>query len=406
VVKIALLQNRTLQAAFNELGITEAQLVQSTLPANPLLSLGQLGNHAVLEIERTLLVNLLSLLTLPQRKEIAEVKLKIAQLRAIDEVLKTASEARRAYVSAATSKQLVRFLEETYLSAKTTSKLFMRLGETGAVNKLDQAREHVYTAEIAGKLAQARLMYQVDLEKLTRAMGLAAPYAFALAPLDALPMTTPNLLHIEQEAVSRRVDLTLARLDVETAAKQAGLTQATRYMNVLELRGRDNLDRSFMTDSTTGLVTTDKTRRAGVEVELMVPLFDWGQARSQEAKEGYLRAVNRLYAKAVMVRSEAREAHARFKAAHQIALHYKSQILPLRKIIQDAQMLRYNAMLIDIMPILAENRQRINAHSEAINALKAYHLAKAELKTAVIGGGVVNAALATSPSGEQAQGGH
>lgn len=390
-VRIALLQNRNLQAAFNELGITEAQLVQSTLPNNPIFSLGQIGNNAVIEVERTLLVNVLSLLTLSKRVDIAETKLKAAQLKAIEEVLKTANNARRAYISAASTKQLVAYLEETHFSAQTVSKLFVRLGETGAANKLDQAREHIYTAEVAGKLAQSRLTLKADMEKLTRAMGLYEQSHFALTPLASLPASIPNLHHIEQDAVSRRVDLAFARLEAEMAAKQAGLTEATRYLNLLEIKGFDMLERSI--DATTG--ETDKTRRSGVEVELMIPLFDWGQARSAESKERYLQAVNRLYAKAINVRSEAREAHARFKGAHQIARHFQSQILPLRKTIQEEQMLRYNAMLIDIVPVLAENRQRIASNIEAINALKDYHLARADIKTAVIGGGVSGGSGAT-----------
>jgi outer membrane protein TolC len=65
-------------------------------------------------------------------------------------------------------------------------------------------------------------------------------------------------------------------------------------------------------------------------------------------------------------------------------------------------MLRYNAMLIDIVPVLAENRQRIASNIEAINALKEYHLAKADIKTAVIGGGVSagsGATVSAAPSG-------
>jgi outer membrane protein TolC len=189
---------------------------------------------------------------------------------------------------------------------------------------------------------------------------------------------------------------------VEAAAKQVGLTQTAGYLNLLEVKGFDILEREI--EAATG--ETHKTRRSGVEIELMIPLFDWGQARSREGKERYMQAVNRLYAKAVNVRSEAREAHARYKGAHQIASHFQRQILPLRKIIQEEQMLRYNAMLIDIVPVLAENRQRIASNIEAITALKNYHLAKSDLKTAVIGGGITsqNSDISLTPSASK--GGH
>jgi outer membrane protein TolC len=396
-VYLALKNNRMLQAAYNELGITEAQLVQSTTPSNPVFSLGQIGNNMAVEVERTLLINILQLLTLPSRINIAETKLKAAQLKAIEEVLRVSAETRRAYITAIASRKTVSYLEEAHNSAKTTSKLFMRLGETGAVNKLDQAREHVFTAELAAKLANARLTHKTDMEKLVRAIGLeentiSVPRDFAAAP------AMKSLKHIEQDALNRRIDLQMLKFDVEANAKQAGLVDATKFVNLLEVKGFDILDR----DLTSG----NKSRKTGAELEFQIPLFDLGQAKSAESRERYMQSLNKLYAKIALVRSEAREAHARFTGTAQIMRHYQKEVLPLRKTIQEQQMLRYNAMLIDILPVLAENRQRITSNIEAINAARDYHLAHSELKTVVIGGGVSNAAIASSSPSSAPQGGH
>jgi outer membrane protein TolC len=58
---IALLNNSALQAAFAELGVTEAQLVQAVTPLSPTLSFTQISNNASLEIERNIIVNLTSI---------------------------------------------------------------------------------------------------------------------------------------------------------------------------------------------------------------------------------------------------------------------------------------------------------------------------------------------------------
>ena len=73
-VQIALLNNRGLQAAYSELGISEAQMVEASLPPSPTISLARIVATGELEIERQILQNVLGLLTLPRRKEIAEAK--------------------------------------------------------------------------------------------------------------------------------------------------------------------------------------------------------------------------------------------------------------------------------------------------------------------------------------------
>ena len=71
-VQIALLNNRGLQAAYNELGISEAQMVEASLPPSPAFALSKLFTSAQFEIERQIVQNVLGLLTLPRRREIAE----------------------------------------------------------------------------------------------------------------------------------------------------------------------------------------------------------------------------------------------------------------------------------------------------------------------------------------------
>src|SRR6478735_816632 len=55
-VQIALLKNRGLQAAFNDLGVSEADYVQTSLPPSPTVSLARLGGSLELEVERQILI--------------------------------------------------------------------------------------------------------------------------------------------------------------------------------------------------------------------------------------------------------------------------------------------------------------------------------------------------------------
>ena len=123
-----------------------------------------------------------------------------------------------------------------------------------------------------------------------------------------------------------------------------------------------------------------------------MPLFDFGEARLRQAEETYMQAVNRLTAKAVNVRSEAREAYQRYRAAYDIARQYQREVLPLRKIISDETLLRYNAMQIDVFALLAESRQRITSSVAAIEAQRNFWLASANLGAAMSGGGMTKRA--------------
>jgi outer membrane protein TolC len=117
-----------------------------------------------------------------------------------------------------------------------------------------------------------------------------------------------------------------------------------------------------------------------------IPIFDFGEVRVREAGETYSRAMNRLAEKAVNVRSEARDAYRVYRSAYDIASHYQREILPLRKIISDETLLRYNAMLIDVFTVIEEARRRILTAAAAIEAKRDFWIAKTDLEAAVIGG--------------------
>ena len=150
---------------------------------------------------------------------------------------------------------------------------------------------------------------------------------------------------IEVEAVRRRVDLQMSRVELDTLAKSFGLTQATRFINILEGGYASKLEK----DKETG----ESARLRGFDVTLQVPLFDFGEIRVRHAEANYMQAVNRLLELAVNVRSEARDAYRVYRSSYEVAGHYQREVLPLRKIISDETLLRYNAMQIDVFALLA-----------------------------------------------------
>jgi outer membrane protein TolC len=399
-VQVALLGNRELQAAFNALGLSEAAMVQASLPPNPTFSLERIAGVGAVEIESRVVGSLLTLASLPARAEIAADRFRQAQLQAAADTLRVASEARRAFYRAVAARALVGFLEQARETGETAAQLAKRLGETGAMNKLDQARNQVFYAELVAQLAAARQRATSERERLVRALGLwGDDLGFSLpGQLPPLPRVR-SLASVEIEAVRRRVDLQMARIEADLLAKSYGLAGATRFVNLLNVAGISKKTRE----------NGETVRERGFELEFQIPLFDFGEVKIRQAEESYLQAVNRLVAKAVNVRSEAREAYQAYRAAHDIARHYRREVLPLRKIISDETLLRYNAMQIDVFTLLSEARQRIASTSTAIEGERDFWLAETNLGAAVLGGNAGGASpesSATTTAAAEGPGGH
>jgi outer membrane protein TolC len=377
-VQIALLNNRDLQAAYNTLGLSEAAFVQASLPPNPTFSLSRIAGSGGFEIEGKIVASVLNLATLPARAEIAQDRFHQAQLQAALETLRVATEARRAYYRAVAARAMTSFLEQARGTGEAAAELAKRLGETGAMNKLDQARNQVFYLELVAQLATARQRAASERERLIRALGLwGAELDFKLpGSLPALPSRPRVLEAVEVEAVARRIDLQMARIEAALLAKSYGLTNASRFITLLDAGGIAKKTRE----------NGDTLREYGFEVELQIPLFDFGEVKVRQAEESYRQAVNRLLAKAVSVRSEARDAYRTYRASYDLARHYRRDVLPLRKIISDETLLRYNAMQIDVFALLIEARQRITATSAALDAERDFWLAATDFSAALIGG--------------------
>ncbi|MCV9938982.1 TolC family protein [Boseaceae bacterium BT-24-1] len=407
-VQVALLSNRGLQAAFNELGIAEAQMVAASLPPNPRFGISKLSGRFEVEIERQIVGSLLALLTLPARAEIAGDRFKTAQLRAVEAVLRLAADARRQYYRSVAANAQVAFYQEAKSSADAASELFKRLGESGGVNKIDQAREFAFEAELTVQLAQARQQQSQERERLIRQLGLwGGDLKFRLGSLPPLPRLQ-SVKAIEAEALRKRLDIQIARAELDTLAKSLGLANATRFVNDIDLLGRRTYDRGRSINDH-GHVERESSRSRTLELEIDIPIYDFGQSKVALAEQTYMQAANRLAEKAVNARSEAREAYTAYRANYDITRQYQNNVLPLRKIIQDQSLLHYSGMLNDVTDLITDARNRILSNVAAINARRDFWLAHTDFKHALIGGGSGgggSATVAAAGGGDAGGGGH
>jgi outer membrane protein TolC len=374
-VQVALLNNRELQAAYAELGIAEADLVQAGRLRNPGFSYGRSTRGDEVEIEQKFIFDLLGLITMPVRSRLERRNFELAQIEAVARTLQLAADTRKAYFRALASQEGARYAEQVNEAAGASAELARRMAAVGNFSKLDHAREQVFHAEAVAQLGRARQTALAERERLTQLMGLWGEDAgFKLGErLPDLPPQARDEADLEARALKQRLDVQASLRAAEGVAASLGLTRTTGFVSVLELgilRSRE----------------TGQPVKRGYEIEIRLPLFDWGGARTARAEHTYMQAVNRAADTAVRARSEVREAYGAYRTSYDLARHYRDEIVPLRKRIGEENLLRYNGMLISVFELLADARQQVAAVNAYIEALRDFWIADANLKLALGGG--------------------
>jgi outer membrane protein TolC len=373
-VQVALLNNRGLRASFAELGITEAEVVQAGRLPNPGFSFARLKRGDEVELERGFHFNVARLIAMPLIQQLEARRLARVQADTTLAVLALAADTRKAYIQALAAEETVRYMQQVRQTAEASAELARRMQQVGNFNKLQRAREQAFYADAALNLARAEQVRRSTRERLTRLMGLWGPQtAFELpARLPDLPARPEDRPDIEAVALAQRLDVQGARLAAEQTARNLGLTKATRFVNVLELGVVHNSSNEAPT-------------QRGWEIGVELPLFDWGDARVARAEAVYMQAVDRAAETAINARSEVREAYAAYRSAYDIAEHQRDELVPLRKLIAEENLLRYNGMLIGVFELLADARLQIASVNRYIESLRDFWIAQADLELALIG---------------------
>jgi outer membrane protein TolC len=335
------------------------------------------------------------LLTIPLRSRIESSRFEQAKLAAAEEAVRIAADTRRAYFSAVAAHQTAQYMEQVAAAAEAGAELAQRMARAGNWSRLDQAREQAFYADAMAQVARARHQAVAAREQLTRLLGLWGKQAAFTLPerLPDLPGTPRQAEDFEAQAMRQRLDLQMARREAEATAGALGLTRATRFINVLHA--------GYVNSSETGA-----PRANGYELELELPLFDWSGARTARAEAVYMQSVHRTADTAIRARSEVREAYSAYRTAYDVAVHYRDEIVPLRKKISDEMLLRYNGMLSGVFELLADARAQIGSVNAAIEAQRDYWLAETDLHAAINGSGGGTPRPGTSAPAVEAGAGH
>lgn len=389
-VQLALANSPSVQALIAQSWAETAAADQSGRIANPIFTFERMRMPGELELGRLLSIGLLDLLMLPQRLAVARNQVAQTQVQLSANVVDQVAQVRQSWVRAVAARQVVGYAEQVNRAAQASAELAKRMQQTGNFTKLQRARQHVFYADAAAQLASARHAATAALEELVRQLGLTDAQAARLQLPERLPdlPKDPNpAAQVSAEALQQRLDVQLARLQLEGAGKAQGMNLLNSLVDV-ELGGRH--DTVF--DNHSG----ERSNRKGYEVAVRLPIFDWGGAQRAAMNAQSLTAVNRYESVTRSASSQLRESYSAYRTAHDLARHYRDEIVPLRKTMAEENVLRYNGMLIGVFELLADTREQIGSVMAAINAEQQFWLADAALASAVIGKPIATSATPAS----------
>jgi outer membrane protein TolC len=384
-VQVALLNNRALRASFQELQISEADLVQSGRLPNPRFELSHTSVDGQFDIVETLSFNVLSLLTLPYAHDIERQRFAQTQNAVFLDIAQLAAQTRDAYFDAVAARQSLQYLLKVRAAAETGAALAQRMQGAGNWNSLDQAREQVFYADATRNLTRAQIAEATARERLLRLMGMTSETdstgSMQLAPaLPDLPPRIEELPDVERTVLQNRIDLQLMRRNIDALARRLKLTRATRFVNVLDLGP------SWVKQG-----PRDAPYERGYAIILEVPIFDGGTARLKKSEALYTQALDRFAQAAIDARSQVRQAYAVYRANFELARQQGDVLVPLRKSVAEQNLLRYNASLISIFELLTDTREQISSVNDYIATLRDFWLAKSRLDAALLGGPAMRA---------------
>ncbi|MBK9034119.1 MAG: TolC family protein [Myxococcales bacterium] len=383
-LRIAVANNRHLQAAYDELGIAAADIAEATTLAptsvdvNRKYALDGGGDETELEAVQ----DVLDLIQLGQRRGIASAELRGAQARAIAATVALAAEVERAFYDVVAANQALELRQTAFDAASAAAEVIERMHAAG--NTIDPR---------------------------SRASAISARWP-ASSWRGRRPRSRPP-----------RADRSAARADRRghclvgdrAAARRAGRgrcprrSRAARGRRQLALAGAARRRRRCGRPRRVGArlrvaspelgVGVAVARRDGGEWEagpaLRIGLLLFNQQQGPWARPGPAhRARNELLATAVDLRATARAIRQEVLGAHAEARHWLDVVLPLRQRVLDETLLQYNAMNATTFELLMARRELVDAGAQYVEAVRRYWSAMAAA-TALRRGGPPSAHAST-----------
>lgn len=380
--QIALLNSRRVRATLEELNLSQADLLEASIPSNPSLasSVRFPNEGGGRNVEAGLTADILNLMLLPLRKSLALREYEAAKKRISHELLDVIFETKEAFYEFQGELQIMQRIQTTAQVNQVSSDIAKRLRDAGNITALEMLQEQTNAQQSSVDISRAKGAIAVAREKVNRLLGLTTAQGASWNPSDQLlsmPRADPKLAAVEAAAVANRQDLA-AQAETLAAFQQGyGLTTKMRYLTALDIGVNHERE-------------TDGARLTGPTLDIELPIFNFGQARVLKAKAEVAKATATYEAIDLEVRSDVRRAWQQLNVARQLYQQITSSLLPQRQKILGETLLQYNAMQLSNFVLLQAKTSELEAQRAAVEALRDYWIARAELEKAAGGSLIIS----------------
>lgn len=409
-VQICLINNPTLQAAYFEIGLARADVVQSGLFSNPTLALSvafpEGGGRS--NLQATFAQNIVDLWQIPIRKRTSERLLDAAILDVARQASQFAVDTRSAYFTAVAADRALLIAKENVGIAEQLLDAAKARQQAGAVGELDVnlARGAVYSAEL--DMQRARLDASSVRRRLAVLLGLIEVADDLQLSSNSLlpPMVELDVEQIVQIALSNRLDVQGARMEAEAKRHRIDLEVAKIipefsigfYDERSERRalpGRNILADTARASVAAGTPTAPEIQSRGQRQQersqeidnifgpafnLTLPLFDQNQAQIAKARFAYQQSALQLDALERTVIQAVRQGVDAAQTARRVAEYFHEKMLPQAQSNLELSRQSYQAGRASLIVLLDAQRILLATRRDAVVADRESAITRAELE--------------------------
>ncbi len=371
-VQLAILNNRNLQATFEEIGIAQSNVREALTVPNPSIDFDvqfPVSPNTINRYGWLIGQEFAQILMMPLKKKISEQALEAAELRVAAEVLHLVAEVKKAYFTLQADQQLLtdlRIIQETNAASLEFAQKQYQAGNTTNLALLQY--QDAYN-EGRLEIADAESLCEQHRENLNMLLGLWGKQTNWKIQGNLPLARNENFSNkqLESLAVAQRLDLRAARYQVASLTSALGLTKTFRWLPILDFGFSGERD-------------NDAALNMGPAFRVELPIFNQGQFRIERAQAELRRALAKFEALAIQIRANVRKFNNQLQVQSAKVQFYRKEVLPTRDQIVGQSMAQYNAMQISPYTLFLTKSQQVRAERDYVCALRDYWIARAELE--------------------------
>jgi len=373
-LSLALMKNPELAAFSWEVRAKEALTLQAGLLPNPevVVETENFGGSGAFQrfdaSESTIqLSQLIELAGKPsKRRRVAALERDLAGWDYEAKRLDVLTDVTKSFIDVLTAQERLEVIEELVRLAEQVFTTVSERVEAGKVSPIEETKAGITLASTRIELDRAKRMLEASRKSLAATWGSISPaFKKVAGALDAIFPIPPDKQLYRQ--ISKNPDLARWVVEMEQRRAAVKLEEAMRIPNLTISGGVRRLNE-----------TNDSAFVLGVS--LPIPVFNLNPGGVLKARYRLVKAEEERRAIEVRVRTELAETYQTLSAAYAEVKALKNDVLPGAQSAFEAASERYRQGKFGFLDVLDAQRTLVEARSQYIEALNAYHKAVADVE--------------------------